>query len=309
MKEQMLNLNSRMEPLQKRQLALPRIEPLEPHPPPPPPPQNRLNPPQSSLNPAQILPSASDPFPPRADLSTGGSLASGLGCCCGGASPPAGGQRLLPAEQPSPGAGGPATAAVADEGFVTAGVPAAAHPLLSSPPSRKGGAGLGASTATSSRLLASPGRPTLSPDAASFFPGHLSAGKSKRLRWEDGSLSGDSNLERSPSPSLQAARLTRSGAAPSSASPPPMAVAVVAAIPVPQRRRQRRRRHRRRWQRVATAATGDCDAPRRGGAAPPSEAPWIPVQLRLGPRSRVSALDADGWRCILPRSPNHPVGN
>jgi len=55
------------------------MELLEPHPLPsgarPPPPQN---PPQSSLNPAQILPSASDPFPPRADLSTGGSPASGL---------------------------------------------------------------------------------------------------------------------------------------------------------------------------------------------------------------------------------------
>ena len=164
-----------------------------------------------------------------------------FGCCCGGTSPPAGGQRLLPAERSSPGAGGSTTAAVADVGFMAAGVPAAAHPLLSSPPSRKGGAGLGASMASSSGLLASPGRPTLSPDAASFFPGHLSAGRSKRLRWEDDSLSGDSGLERSPSPSLLAARLTRSGAAPSSTGAPPMAVAAtaVAAIQVPWRRRQR----------------------------------------------------------------------
>jgi len=151
------------------------------------------------------------------------------------------------------------------------------------------------------------GRSTLSLDAASFFPGHLSAGRSKRLRWEDGSLSGDSDLERSPSPSLKAASFTRSDAAPSSASHPPMAAA--AATPMPRRRRRRRRRHRRSGRRAATAPTGDCDPPRWGGTAAPSVAPRIPVQLRLGPRSRVSALDADGWRCTLPRSPILPVAN
>lgn len=58
------------------------MEPLELQPLPsgarPPPPQNPQNPPKSSLNPTQILPLASDPFPPHADVATGGSSASAV---------------------------------------------------------------------------------------------------------------------------------------------------------------------------------------------------------------------------------------
>lgn len=109
---------------------------------------------------------------------------------------------------------------------------------------------------------------SLSPDAALFIPNHFSAHRPKHIHWEDGSLSGGSDIKRSPSP-LQTMRWTRSGAAPSMASTPPPGATVAAANPMPRRHRQHRCPHRRRQWRAIVSTTGGCDASRRGGATPP----------------------------------------
>jgi hypothetical protein len=93
------------------------------------------------------------------------------------------------------------------------------------------------------------------------------------------------------------------GAAPSTVSPQSPVAAVAAAISMAQCRRQCRRRHQRHHRRAVAAATSDCDM------APPPEVRRILVHLRLGPWSRVSAPDVDGWWRVLSRSSNHPVGN
>ena len=114
----------------------------------------------------------------------------------GGASSPACSWRPPLAEPPSPGAGGAAAAEAAGGNAGTS----AQSPGMVELGSRTGGPSDGGSAATTDAVfvpeLASParskgrsncqrrsmGRSTLSPDAASFFPGHLSASRSKHLR-------------------------------------------------------------------------------------------------------------------------------
>ena len=84
-----------------------------------------------------------------------------------------------------------------------------------------GGGSSGARHATGSSLVGSCGAPPqpepspLSPDAAPFFP---SVGRSKSMRWDEISLTGDED-ERSPSPYLEAAH--RALPQPASAGGPP----------------------------------------------------------------------------------------
>jgi hypothetical protein len=54
-------------------------------------------------------------------------------------------------------------------------------------------------TSALAALVGVVGDSSLSPDTAPFFPGRFSADRSKRVVWEEGSLSGDSDL-RAPLP-------------------------------------------------------------------------------------------------------------